>query len=238
MKTCVLIQTCDNYEFLWEGLNLSWERNWDWDIFDDVYVLTEEKSFIEGRLKTLNFGMLGDAPNNFSTRMIEALNYLKKSGYDSVFYSQDDFWPLFRVDSNKFNRAISFFEYAQAACLHINEYLPWYNYRLCKTEYSIQGEPIWKFIGGSPFYYNHQAALWRIDELLKIKFENESPYENECRGTERAWEFRPPYYLFSYGWYKAEYINNKGLLLPLAQNFVRDWNWQKKIIELNDINIL
>ena len=45
MKTCVLIQTCDKYENLWEGLQLSYNFNWCWDMEFPIYILTEEKDF-------------------------------------------------------------------------------------------------------------------------------------------------------------------------------------------------
>ena len=45
MKTCILIQTCDKYTHLWEGLQLSYHFNWCWDLELPIYVLTEEKIF-------------------------------------------------------------------------------------------------------------------------------------------------------------------------------------------------
>ena len=56
MKTCVLIQTCDKYENLWEGLQLSYNFNWCWDMEFPIYILTEEKDFtLDNRFQTLKF---------------------------------------------------------------------------------------------------------------------------------------------------------------------------------------
>ena len=233
MKTCILIQTCDKYEFLWEGLNLAWEENWDWENLSlDAFVLTEDKHFIEhSRFKTIYGGSSGQGASNFSTRLIAALKLLKDMGYDSIFYSQDDFWPLFPVNTRIFKRAFDLFE-ARMDCLHINEYCPWYEYTLIETLV----KDLWKFQKGSRFYFNHQAAIWNIDSLLRIQNPDEEPYENECKGTERAWELNSEHYLLNYAWYKAAYINDKGTLLPIAQDFVRDWKWKRYINTLKNIN--
>ena len=240
MKTCVLIQTCDKYENLWEGLYLSYHFNWCWDLEFPIYVLTEEKKFIsDERFQTLNFGHLGDPPYNFSTRLIAALEHLKDLGYDSIFYTQDDFWPLFKVDSSIFQETHNLFKSEGMECIHVNEYLPSYfnmrsedrTYSISKTGNYIRGKEIHKFNPGSMYYYNHQSAFWKIDSLLRIQNPGERADHNEDRGTERAWEINPEYYFLSYDWYKAEFVSYKGELLNPALVCVRDWKfrfeWEK-----------
>lgn len=227
MKTAVLIQTCDNYTHLWEGLQLSYHFNWCWDLDFPIYVLTEDKNFNEDkRFITLNFGYCG--VKEFSTRLIKSLEYLKNEGFDSVFYTQDDFWPLIKVDKEIIIKSQEFLSNDSVDCIHINEYLPWYTYNLIDTDISICNIKVKKYEVPSMYHYNHQSSLWKIDELLKIQSPHEEPHENECRGTERAWILNPNYYFLNYSWYKAEFINNKGELLPTAQSYVRDWKWQLK----------
>jgi hypothetical protein len=230
MKLCILIQTCDSYEFLWEGLKLSWEENWDRRNFDpEIYVLTENKEFPSQWMKTLSFGMLGEAPSNFSTRLIAALSHLKAEGYESIFYSQDDFWPLFPVKSKVFSEAYKHFLYHELACLHLNELCPWYEYRMRKTSHVVDNHEIWEFVNGSRFYYNHQAAFWNIDKLLEIQAPSEAPYENECRGTERAWLLKPSCQFLNYAWYKPAYVHHKRKMHEVAEDFIRDWKWQQAL---------
>jgi hypothetical protein len=231
MKTCVLIQTCDKYDHLWEGLKLSYHLNWCWDINLPIYILTEDKVFPYDKFNTLNFGFFGHEGNpikNFSTRMISALEHLKSLGFDSILYTQDDFWPLFKVEKKVFDETLRFLENDIVDCIHINEYLPWYNYNLSKTNHYINDIRVNKFEFPSSFYYNHQSAFWKINSLLRIQNKDEEPYENECKGTERAWISKPNYYFLNYSWYKPEFINDKGKLLPVAQSFVRDWNFNIK----------
>jgi hypothetical protein len=109
MKTCILIQTCDKYTHLWEGLQLSYHFNWCWDLELPIYVLTEEKEFSnDERFKTLSFGYCGNPPYNFSTRLINALEHLKSIGYDSILYTQDDFWPLKDVSYKIMSQSLNF----------------------------------------------------------------------------------------------------------------------------------
>ena len=163
MKTCILIQTCDKYENLWEGLYLSYNFNWCWDLDFPIYVLTEEKDFIlDERFQTLKFGFLGEPPYNFSTRLISALEHLKSLGYDSIFYTQDDFWPFFKVDSNIFKESYNFFKQDEVECLHLNEYLPWYSYNLSRTGTMIAGKELRRYEPYSMYYDNHQSSFWKI----------------------------------------------------------------------------
>jgi|694.fasta_scaffold42219_5 hypothetical protein len=229
-RACILIQTCDKYEHLWEGLQLAYHHNWCWNIGLPIYVLTENKFFTEDvRFKTLNFGFFGkeDQPQrNFSTRMIAALHHLKSIGFKDVMYTQDDFWPLFPVNQRIFEGCLSFLQNEAVDCVHVNEFLPWYNYILSRTEYSIEGIKLRKFEVPSPFHYSHQSAFWKIDSLLEIQNEGEEPYENEVNGTSRVWNLKPNYYFLNYSWYKPEFVNDKGKLLPVAQSYVRDWKWK------------
>lgn len=224
-RTCVLIQTCDNYEFLWEGLSLAWKHNWDWKNLNvPVFLLTEEKN-ANLPFRTLKYGMQGVPPQNFSTRMMSALKDLQ-SEFDHVLYSQDDFWPMFPVRSDLFIEGLSFLKRENASCLHLNEYCHWYNYRVEKTAHRICDYPVYRFLVGSPFYYNHQAAFWKIEDLISIQKEGEAPYENECRGTERSWSLKTANYFLNYAWYKPAYVNQKGNLSPVAAEFVKDWRWK------------
>jgi hypothetical protein len=237
MKICFLIQTCDKYEFLWEGLELAWDLNWEWKNWNpEVYVLTEEKDFPSSRFKTLKFGKLEGGPKNFSSRLTRALVHLKEMQYDTVFYLQDDFWPMMKMNTEIFSEALKFFERSNASCLHVNEYCPWYEYTLEKVDEEILGEDLWKFRMGSRFYYNHQASFWKIEDLLSIQAVGEEPYENECNGTIRAWEKNLQIYFLNHAWYKAAYINQKGTLLPVAQDLVRDWKWKNVIKKINFLN--
>jgi hypothetical protein len=228
LKLCILIQTCDSYEFLWEGLDLSWKHCWDWKELDfPIFALTEEKDFVSEKIQTLKFGMQGSPPKNFSTRLISALRYLSDD-YDYVLYSQDDFWPMFPVRSRTFQEAIQFMASREVSCLHMNEYNRWYNYRLNLTSSRIDGMPVYEFETGSPFYYNHQAAIWKIEDLLKIQQEGEAPYENECKGTERSWSLKTRNCFLNFSWYKPAFVNLKGVLSPVAEEFVKDWKWKQQ----------
>ena len=229
MKTAILIQSCDKYEFLWEGLHLSWKLNWNWNKFNfPMYFMTEEKDFLYlyhpmYNIKSKNVGI-----NHFSTRKIEALEYLKKIGYDTVIYSQDDFWIEAIPDSEHLREIFKYLEFENIDCIHMNDYKENYNYILEDCELKIQNVPIKKFANNSPFLYNHQFALWKIDSLLKIQKAGEAPYDNECFGTERAWNLGLNCYFHNYPLYFPEYIHEKGTLKDTAYNKIQYLKFRDK----------
>lgn len=231
IDTCILIQTCDKYEFLWEGLELSWKLNWNWKRFPfKLFVLTEEKLFpafstMKGRIPELG-------AKNFSTRLSSALKTLQQMGYKKVLYMQDDFWPNATPDSVYIEEILNFLEKDDVDCVHMNAYRSWYNYALADTQYAIYNKNLKKFEANSRFHYNHQACWWKIDSLLAIQALNEEPYENECNGTERSWEQGRNHYFLNYDWYTPELIHHKGTLLPTAYKILEDLrfkhNWELK----------
>jgi hypothetical protein len=82
-KICILIQTNDDYDWLWKGIFLSWKLNWDWEEFNfPVYVITETKDFNschkDADFNTINVGAELNGPSNFSTKLIRGLNHLKE----------------------------------------------------------------------------------------------------------------------------------------------------------------
>ena len=96
MKIAILIQSNDEYNWLWEGLFLTWKLNWNWEEFNyPLFLLTETKSFSECHedceFETINVGedLLGS--KNYSNKLLRALLKLKEHGYTHVLYSQDDF---------------------------------------------------------------------------------------------------------------------------------------------------
>ena len=227
--TCILIQTCDKYKFLWEGLELSWKLNWNWKEFPfRVFVLTEEEIF--PAFSTLKGKHKDSGAKNFSSRLVYALFTLKTMGYSKLLYMQDDFWPSCTPDSSTVHEILKLLEREDIGCVHMNAYRTWYDYKFENTEIEVGSRKLKKFTQGSRFYYNHQACWWKIDELISIQNLGEEPYENEWKGTERAWDLNKNFYFLNYDWYTPEQVHHKGTLLDTAYKTINELrfrhNWE------------
>ena len=101
----ILIQSNDDYDFIWEGLFLSWKLNWNWEEFNfPLFLITETKQFTQSHpdcdFKTINVGSHLLGHRNYSNKLLVALKKLKKEGYTHILYSQDDSWSFTKPDSS------------------------------------------------------------------------------------------------------------------------------------------
>lgn len=236
MKIAILIQSNDKYDHLWEGLFLSWKLNWNWNEFDfPVYVITETKDF-DIKYKNNNFHTIKVGEdikdiNNYSTKLIRALDYLKKLDFTHILYSQDDSWPLCTVDSLIINDVINFIKRKQIKCFYLHEHFKEFPFTLKYTNIYIQNKRVRRFARFSRFFYNHGNAFWDIDYLKSIQNIKENPSDNEPKTTERVWETQEPFYFINIPWYDQKLINNKGVLLESGENVLNQlkfrYKWEK-----------
>jgi hypothetical protein len=235
MKVCILIQSNDQYGFLWEGLHLSWKWNWNWKKFPwKTYVITEEKNFQDvvpdSFFHTMKMRKEFIGAEHYSTKLIMSLKRLKEEGYDTVFYSQDDSWPDSMPDGDTLRSVIKFFDEHDADCFHFSDAKEKFSFTLQDTPYHIYSKKIKHFYGKSRFYFNHGTALWKIDSLLKILVEGEEPYENEWKTTMRIWESYPEtkVYILNYSWYDQDEVHQKGKLLDSATKTIEALKYRDK----------
>lgn len=237
MKLAILIQSNDEYNWLWEGLFLTWKLNWNWNEFNyPLFLLTETKKFSECHkdcdFETINVGedLLGS--KNYSNKLLRALLKLKEEGYTHVLYSQDDSWSFTRPDTMVLKECFEFVEKNDLDCLYIHEHRSHFPFTVKSTDFKIQGHKIKKFIKGSRFFYNHGNAIWNIESLLTLQSTDEGPYQNECGGTERARRTMYSVYIINIPWYDQDIVHEKGKIKETALNFLRDlrfrYAWENK----------
>tara|TARA_R110001592_G_scaffold221594_1_gene476475 strand:- start:3330 stop:4193 length:864 start_codon:yes stop_codon:yes gene_type:complete len=241
MKTAILIQTHDGYDFLWEGLFLSWKLNWNWEKFNfPLYLITETKQFLQSHpdcdFKTINVGDNLKGSENYSNKLIKSLLKLKKEGYTHVIYSQDDSWPLHRPDSLVIEKSLDFVENNKVDCFYMHEHKSHFPFTLTSKDIgNIEGHRIREFNPKSRFIYNHGNAIWDIDSLLYIQKADEAPYENELGGIHRIWEGNKKLkmYMINMPWYNQDLIHDKGKLKQSAKEIIwslrfrYDWEFKK-----------
>ena len=110
MKLAIVVQGNDDYDFLWEGLFLTWKLNWNWEEFNfPLFLITETKQFSQCHpdcdFKTINVGNELKGHKNYSNKLLIALQKLKKEGYTHILSAiinihQDKPWPLIVYDHN------------------------------------------------------------------------------------------------------------------------------------------
>jgi hypothetical protein len=234
-KTCILLQTNDDYEFLWEGLYLSWKLNWMWDVYNfPVYVITETKDFKKCHFscdfQTIKVGPDITGPQNYSTKLIRGLEYLKSKGFENIIYGQDDSWPFTSPDSVLLSKVFNSFKNENLDAFYFHEHRSHFPFTVKDTGIFFHGKRVKEFFGESRFYYNHGCGIWKIDSLLSIQKKSEGPYENEALSTERCWVKKPKIYLLNYSWYDQELIHENGKLKESAYKILTDlvfrFNWE------------
>lgn len=236
-KTCILFQTNDEYDFLWEGLYLSWKLNWMWDPFNfPVYVITETKDFKQCHpscnFETINVGHDLSGAGNYSSKLLKGLDYLQGLGFENIIYCQDDSWPETSPDSLILNDIFKMFEEKQLDVFYFHEHRSHFPFTVKDTGEYIRGRRVREFYGMSRFYYNHGCGIWNINSLRDIQNPEEGPYQNEWSATIRCWQKKTKAYLLNYPWYDQDLIHENGVLLSTAHKMIDDLrfrlSWETK----------
>lgn len=240
-KTCILLQTNDDYEFLWEGLYLSWKLNWLWEKFNlPVYVITETKDFKSCHptcsFETINVGGDLSGRSNYSSKLLKGLDFLQNKGYENLIYCLDDSWPETAPDSLMIDGIYKMFNDENLDVFYFHEHRPHFPFTLRNVNKFIEGRRVREFYGNSRFYYNLGCGIWKIDSLKKIQNHGESPYQNERLTTSRCWEMKIKAYFLNYPWYNQDLIHEKGNLKETAHeilnrlSFRLSWEYKQEFM--------
>ena len=224
-KLCILLQTNDEYEFLWEGLFLSWHLNWLWTEFPwPVFVITETKEFSSCHPAcnwiTLKVGEDVKYASHYSTKLVRGLNQLEEMGYEFVFYGQDDSWPECAPDSSILRSGWNLFLAENLDGLYVHQHSRHFPFSLGPTKYVLAGKRVRQFMVGSRFAYNHGNGWWRIPFLKAVQVTGEHASDNEPEGTIRAWEQGSKIWIVNVDWYDQSKIHVKGVLKPEAEEML------------------
>lgn len=241
MKIAILIQSNDLYDHLWEGLFLSWKLNWNWNEFNfPVYVITETKDFKvnykQNNFNTIKVGEDIKNINNYSNKLIRALDYLKELGFTHILYSQDDSWPLSSVDSLLLNDIINFIKRKEIKSFYLHEHFNDFPFTLKNTNIFLQNKRVRQFAHGSRFIYNHGNAFWDIDFLKIFQNTNENAYQNECETTRRISDINEKPYIINIPWYDQSLIHHKGQLLETSKKIVKQLRFRYKWENLDNFS--
>lgn len=216
----VIIQTCDEYEFLWHGWYLSFKNNWDWSLGWPIYFCTETKStpFKDKRITTVNTAK-SENPSGFSNRLSKALSGITTK---YVLYIQDDMWLKSKVDGDELKNCLYLLKHFGWNSIKVHEKI-WFNYDLRKTNHFVGGKRLLKYDRESEYLLTHNAAIWNREFLLDSMIPDESPWRNELDGTERIRNGHedPKIYHHNMNWYHQLGIQTGGKFTEFGEELNR-----------------
>jgi len=212
---CMLVHTCDKYNFCWEGWYLSFLKNWNNEKIK-VFFVNEEKNIFYENIKQIKTGF-----GEWSDRLIFALN---KINYENILYIQEDMWFNKKIDINSY--FFDFIEYEMDALRLLNGVYG--NSRHYQFEDNVYNNKYLKFHKNSQYLISHQPSIWKKNFFLENLEIGENPWNNEINGTNRIIRNKKKHSIYSVigleEWYnhvvrKGNLTNNgKKILKKLKEN--------------------
>ena len=176
-NTAIVIQTCDKYEFLWQGWYYYFMKYWDDEIPCEIYFCTEQiNPKWDHGLRPLFPYIVHVGMGEWGERLLRILNNLPNN-IDTVFYMQEDFWLHRTLPKKVFESRLKMFRDWDMDA-----------YRCCisSKHFKFVGKyPPQLFAIDSPYLLTHQASFWKRNFFQDCVLPHETAWENEKRGTER-----------------------------------------------------
>lgn len=181
-NTAIIIQTCDKYEFLWQGWFYYFYKYWDYSIQCPIFFCSEERDLLVfptplPEPHCYSVSSIKTGKGQWGERLHRILDALPEN-IDTVFYMQEDFWLHRTLPKHIFeSRLKTFREWDMDA------------YRCCANSKHF------KFVGkhsprhyapDSPYLITHQASFWKRDYFRSVVLPHEDPWQNEKMGSRRV----------------------------------------------------
>jgi len=180
-KVALLVHACDRYEFLYEGFDYAFSKNWDFEIPCNYYFATEIKD-----AKVKGFTNIKSGRGEWADRLATLLRSIQE---EYVLYFQEDMWLSKPVNPAFFKELFDFADKnnSQQIKLHSSEV-----YTTKQTDNFIEGFNVSEIDNkASHFLMSHQITLWKKDFLLAQLYKKEHPWRNERKGTKRLKKLNP-----------------------------------------------
>lgn len=183
----ILISTCDSYSDTWEPLLHQLSKHWSIPNIP-IYLMSETK--------TTSYGSLDIRCLNMKTRRKRytwsemTLSALDRIDSEFVLLMLDDFWLTKDVDSNRFDKYLSFMQNSPDTgyiCLRDEiEKMQFCGNLATANTLECEMPDIIECDKHMPFRITTQAGIWRKEFLQHILRPHESIWEFESRGTWRS----------------------------------------------------
>ena len=159
---CVIIHTCDKYEFCWEMWYKQLTKYWIHDV--KIYFVNENKPVFFPGVEQLKTGA-----GEWSDRLIRALDMID---YDNVLYMQEDAWMIKPLDLGWWYHLYNITNADAIRLFPANDKM-----------YKIDSD--YRFANDSPYLVTHQPSIMKKAFLRACLEPGESPWTNEIKGTKR-----------------------------------------------------
>ena len=180
-NVALLVHACDRYEFLYQGFDIFFTKNWDFNIACNYYFATEEKD-----AKIKGFINIKSGKGEWADRLAKLLRSVEE---EYILYFQEDMWLSKPVNKTFFNNLFEFAD--KEACLQIKLHSSDV-YTTQESNHFIEGFNVAKIDNKtSHFLMSHQVTLWKKDSLLAQLYKKEHPWRNERKGTKRLKKLNP-----------------------------------------------
>lgn len=205
-KLAIIIQTCDHYDFLWEGWKKHFLKNWDFSIPAEVYFCTEDKDFTCNNVTNIKTGKCQSekikGARTFSGRMKNIINQIKQ---DYILYLQEDMWIHKPIDKKLFidsfdyfiDKGLNAFNFGHKLAFNRkfsmdNEVFSIDDFKQYINTY-INDKRVYKRLCEvghiktyNPFSITHHSCFFKKDFMLKyLCIEGEKPIDNEINSSKR-----------------------------------------------------
>ncbi|MFW0716317.1 hypothetical protein [Pedobacter sp. N23S346] len=180
-NVALLVHACDRYEFLYQGFDIFFSKNWDFKIPCNCYFATEVKDATVNGFQNIKSGK-----GEWADRLTALLNSMEE---EYVLYFQEDMWLSKPVNSAFFKQLFDFAKQnnCQQIKLHSADV-----YTTLETHQFIEGFNLATIDNkSSDFLMSHQVTLWKKDFLLAQLYKKEHPWRNERKGTKRLKKLNP-----------------------------------------------
>ena len=205
-KLAIIIQSCDHYDFLWDGWKNYFLKNWDFSIPAEVYFCTEDKDFTCDNITNIKTGKCQSkkikGARTFSGRMKNIVNQIKQ---DYILYLQEDMWLHKPIDKKLFidsfdyfvDKGLNAFNFGYKLAVNRkfsmeNEVFSIDDFKQYTNTY-INDKRVYKRLCEvghlktyNPFSVTHHSCFFKKDFMLKyLCIEGEKPIDNEINSSKR-----------------------------------------------------
>ena len=194
----VVVMTCDNFMWVWEGWAHWFKKYWCFDLPWPIYFATE----------TL------PCPVDFATGVqtgkgawTERAHFaIDKAGADTIFFMLEDYWLRYPMSGSLFMHLANTFHDYDMDCL-----------RVCYESEGIKKEPtqvglsfvtnfVERIMPDSPYLFSTQASFWKKSVLLDRLVPGVDIWKQEVEGT-KAMKPTDRIYKYNLDWY-ANAVNH------------------------------